>query len=296
VITSSTAIELAEGLSVGAGVTYLANTRGALRLEGDVNLFDAEDTQLVSAVDAELASIRTANIGLSFQDGPWRIGAVWRQDFRLLLELDVDVVGRIVTDSENVVVPEGRFHLVSLNTNLFSPQQAYLGLAYAGPRWRLAFDLGWLDWSAFPTPTAEIDLDLELAPLEFALPLPADPLPPSFRDIWVPRLGLEWIAIPDDQLGLVLRTGYFYEPSPAPHQPARTNYVDTDKHGVSLGIEIQYMDGAGVLPRPLRWGLSAQYIHLAQRAYVKTDPADPVGDYRADGYSVGLTSTLSVLF
>ncbi len=178
VITSSAAVELTDGLTVGAGVTYLANTRGALKLEGDVNLFDAEQTQLLSAVDAKLASVRTANVGLLYRHGPWRFGAVWRQDFRLILELDVDVSGRVVTDPENVIVPEGRFHLVSLNTNLFSPQQAFLGAAYTGERWRFSLDLGWLNWRAFPTPTAEIGLDLELAPLEFGFPLPAAPLPP----------------------------------------------------------------------------------------------------------------------
>ncbi len=85
VITSSAAVELTDGLTVGAGVTYLANTRGALKLEGDVNLFDAEQTQLLSAVDAKLASVRTANVGLLYRHGPWRFGAVWRQDFRLIL-------------------------------------------------------------------------------------------------------------------------------------------------------------------------------------------------------------------
>lgn len=296
VITSSAAAEIVDGLTLGAGITYLANTRGALHLEGDVNLFDAEQTQLVSTVDATLASIRTANVGLLYRRGPWRLGAVWRQDFRLLLELDVDVTGRVVTDPENVVVPAGRFHLVSLNTNLFSPQQAYLGVAYAGERWRFALDVGWLDWSAFPSPTAAIDLELELAPLEFSLPLPAAPLPPAFHDIWVPRVGVEWTALPGEHLGIVLRGGYFFEPSPVPEQPGRTNYVDADKHGLGLGVEVRYRDGAGIFPRPLRWGVSGQYVHLEERAYRKTDVADPVGDYTARGQSLGLNTTLSVLF
>ena len=68
----------------------------------------------------------------------------------------------------------------SINQNLYSPAQAVLALGYSRPTWQVGAELGWVGWSRFPTPTAEIELDLALQPLEVDLPIPAAPVPPSF--------------------------------------------------------------------------------------------------------------------
>ncbi len=298
VISSSAAFEVLPNLFLGGGLTYLANTSGVLDIEGQVSLTDAERTRLFSAVDVDLASVRYWTVGARYDlSDRWRFGAVWRQDFSLRLDLDVKVQGAITLGpADAVVVPEGLFLFNSANDNLSSPMQAVAGVAYQGDGWMVAADLGWVRWSAFPTPTASVDLELDLGTLDFDVPLPDAPLDPDFHDIVVPRVGGEWQAVGGAWGDLTVRAGYFYEPSPAPDQPGDTNYVDSDKHGAAFGLGLRLADPSGVFPRPVRLDLAGQYVRLIERRYQKTDPADPIGDYDAAGDSLGFAAELGFEF
>ncbi|MEE2787919.1 MAG: outer membrane protein transport protein [Myxococcota bacterium] len=296
-ISSAFGVQIYDGLSIGAGLTYLANTAATVQMQGFVHLDDAGQTFLDSAVDAELKAVRYWNAGLLFQSkNGWSVAANWRQSFRLKLDLGVDVTGDIGFDMSDPIVKNGAFNLFSTNANLFSPQQVYIGVAYTIQAWTIAFDLGWLQWSAFPTPTAKVSVVLDLDPLDFELPTPEAPLEPNFADIWVPRLGIEWDAYTGQRVGFTLRMGYFYEPTPAPEQKGRTNYVDGDKHGLSTGIGMTLQDASGLLPQPMEIGLSGQWLSLPDRRHVKDDYSDPVGDYVGGGNSWGLFSTVSLVF
>jgi len=107
---------------------------------------------------------------------------------------------------------------------------------------------------------------------------------------------VEWAAHRSEELSVYLRSGYFYEPSPAPRQTAETNYVDADKHGVSLGLGLALVDPSKTLGGPFEIGLTVQSVFLPTRTTEKTDPADPVGDYTARGYSMGGFVTMGVQF
>lgn len=296
VISSSLALEVIDGLFIGGGLTYLANTGGTLDITGDVGLRDVELTRLSSAVDVDLKSVRYWTVGALYRGDGWRIGATWREDFSLALDLDVRVTGRILSRPGVEVVPEGLFLLRSINDNLYSPQQVFVGAAVELGDWLVAADLGWLDWSAFPSPTARLELELELAPLSFELPLPAEPLDPDFHDIFVPRVGVEWRAAAGEWGAFLLRGGGFYEPSPAPDQPGETNYVDGDKLAGALGVGVRLADPSGVFPQPIELDVAAQVIRVMARTYLKDDPADAIGDYTADGWAYGITAGLGLVF
>ncbi len=296
VISSSVAFETLDNLFVGAGLTYLANTGGTLDIRGDVGLFDVELTRLDSAVDVDLAAVRYVTAGALYVGEGWRLGLCYRQDFSLKLDLDVRVNGAVLSAPGVPVVPEGLFQLRSLNQTLYSPQQVFVGAAFDIERWRVSADLGWLDWSRFPTPTARLELELDLAPLNFDLPLPAEPIAPGFHDIIVPRLGLEYRAIEAPWGRLDLRGGGFYEPSPAPDQPGATNYVDSDKWAAALGMGLALADPSGVLPHPVQLDVGAQVIRMTPRTYLKDDPADPIGDFTAEGWALGITAGLGFDF
>lgn len=296
VISSSLAFEVIDGLFIGGGLTYLANTSGTLDITGDVGLFDVELTRLSSAVDVDLASVRYWTVGALYRGDGWRVGATWREDFSLKLDLDVRVTGRVLSAPDLAVVPEGLFLLRSINDNLYSPQQVFAGVAVEVGDWLIAADVGWLDWSAFPSPTARLELALELAPLSFDLPLPAEPLAPGFDDIFVPRLGVEWRALTGEWGGLDLRAGGFYEPSPAPSQPGVTNYVDSDKIAGAIGFGVRVADPSGVFPKPLQVDVAGQVIRMRARSYHKSDPADAIGDYTAEGWAYGITAGLGLVF
>ena len=66
-ISSATGFEIAPGLFVGAGLTYLANTTARVMMNGFVHLNDAGETFLDSAVEANLKSIRYWNAGVTYQ-------------------------------------------------------------------------------------------------------------------------------------------------------------------------------------------------------------------------------------
>lgn len=301
VISTSVAVQIIGDLHLGAGLTFLANTKGNLKVDGDVRLFDGDQTALLSAVDVNLESVRYATVGLLYKPGRWRFGVTFRDEFVLRLDMDVLVSGRIINDVDpdniETLVEEGSFLLLSRNTNLFSPRQVAFGIAYQADRWLVAFDLTWLQWSAFPAPTAIVDVELDLGDLlDFAVPPNERPVAPNFHDIAVPRVGVEVEVLRTADVGVVLRTGYFFEPSPAPDQPGETNYIDADKHGLSFGLGLSLRNLEPTLSKPLEFDLAFQHIWMVERPYEKTDPADVIGDFVAGGRFIGFAATTKLVF
>lgn len=301
VISTSIAIETFKDLYIGAGLTFLANTKGVLDMTGEVSLSDPAKTQLLSDVDVDLASVRYPAVGLLFTPGEnWRFGLTWREEFNLRLDISVVVTGDIMLDDPSgrprTYVEDGSFMLVSGNNNLFSPRQIAMGVAYVGPCWAVAADLTWVQWSRFPSPTATVDIELDLSPAQFDIPPIDDPIPPGFHDIWIPRVGVEYTPVAERVFGLTLRGGYFYEPTPAPDQPGPTNYVDMDKHGFSAGVSLRFSGMEPIFPKPIYLDLAAQLIWMPERRYYKHDPADPIGDYSASGLLASFSLMTKFLF
>src|SRR5690606_5160212 len=99
VVTTSLAFQIIEGLFVGAGLTYVANTKGVLEMEGVVDVDEHENTTLQSSVDVAHESVRYASAGILWQpDERWRLGLTFRDEFRLDLELGVPVDGTLLFD------------------------------------------------------------------------------------------------------------------------------------------------------------------------------------------------------
>lgn len=303
VVTTSLAVEVVDNLFIGAGITFLANTTGTVNMTGDVALTDPNNTKLLSAVDVDLTSIRYPTFGIQYHHDDWSFGLTWREEFNLRLDIDVLVSGRILNDLGNfdpenptILIEEGTLQLVSGNNNLFSPRQLAMGVAYRGSRWTLALDLSWVQWSRFPPPTASVQIDLDLGELPFKIPPIDAPLETKFHDIWVPRVGVEYTPLDEPDVGVTLRGGYFYEPSPAPEQTGATNYIDTDKHGFSLGMSLRLSMLKPTLTEPMFLDIAGQLLWHPDRVHRKSDPADPVGDYVAGGLTFGVSTTLKVLF
>ncbi len=297
VITTSGALEIVEDLFFGFGLTYLSNTGGTVEIDGVVSASKVEDTRLFSGVDVSLPAVRYPSFGLLWTPGPWRLGLTWREEFSLEIDLGLTVKGDVVFGEEQTIVAEdGSFAIRSVNTNLFSPRQVALGVGYEAQRWLVSADLTWLDWSSFPTPTAAVAVSIDVPGLPLDIPPSAVPVAPEFHDILVPRLGAQWTAIDGPRLGLALRAGYFFEPTPAPDQPGPTNYIDNDKHGFSIGAGLRLSNLTEVFPKPILIDLALQTILMPERLTLKDDPADPVGDYSAGGHFVGGSLTCKFLF
>ncbi len=293
VIAASLAIELFEDLYVGGGLTFLANTKGQVDIRGDVGALDVDKTVLISSVDVDLPAIRYPSAGVLWTPGNWRFGFAFRGEFNLAIDLGLRVTADI---AETPHEDEATFAIRSRSVNLFSPRQYSLGTAYDGPGWLVSFDLQYLEWSRFPSPTARVDIELDVPGLNLTVPPVAVPRKPRFKDIVVMRFGAEYRVYDGRYVSLDVRGGYFFEPSPAPDQPSVTNFVDADKHGIAGGFGVEIHDATAVLPGPLVLDFAMQGIVLDERQYLKSDPADPVGDYAATGHVLGGAATCKFLF
>ena len=285
-----------EQLFLGVGLTFMSHTEGILDVRGEVDMRDDELSRLFTSIEEDLSSVRYPTFGLLWRPNPeWWVGLTWREEFVLHISLDVIISGDVVSRGMTLV-EDGSFSMTSDNRNHFSPRQVALGVGRSFGRWLVEVDLTWLQWSRFPAPTSEVTLSLELGALPAEMPPIDAPIEPGFHDILVPRAGVEWHALEEGGFDLLLRGGYFYEASPAPEQTGTTNFIDADKHGLSAGVGLRLPFLPGLLHHPLELDIAAQLIMLAERAHMKEDPADPIGDMVADGLLFGGTATMRLAF
>lgn len=295
-VSANLAIEPRPGLQFGGGITYMAATRGTVRLEGDVVVPDPEGerTSLLSSVDVALRAIRYPSAGIRWAppEQPWAVALAWRSEFSLDLDLTTVIEGDLIATTEfadATTLSEGaRFALRSTNRVLFSPHQLIAGLCIdATPDARLHLDLAWSKWSSFPTPAATVTPQLALPPImEDATSLfPTQPTfpPPRFADTWSPRIGAELEFVRTAAHVLTARVGYAFEPTPAPVPTGPMNLVDTDRHVFGLGLAWELPGHLGPIPGPVTLEAHVSHMHMAQREILKADPADRVGDYTALG-------------
>jgi long-chain fatty acid transport protein len=162
-------------------------------------------------------------------------------------------------------------------------------------------DLKWVQWSSFKSPVSRSSTTLDVQVPPGIIELPPNPKPtrvedPGFADRIVPEIGIEYRLELTRDLQVPVRAGYVYERSPVPPQTGVTNYVDTDRHVLSIGTGVVLRDLGAVLPGNLRFDTHAQLSILPTRVTLKDSPADYVGDYRARGSILNVGANLSMGF
>ena len=301
-LSANIALAPIDGLALGGGLSFLAATRGGFSITGRAVLPDATgateyDSELRHEVDADLTAIRYPQAGITVSPKDWLdLALVYRHEASVDLEIDAVLDGEV---QRQVLTVDAQYELVSRTINHFLPRQAVLG-ASARPieTLRLGFDLTWVDWSSYESPISRSRTTLDIA-LPSLAPPPPEPSPkidPKLRDRFVPRLGVEWTLPVAAKLAVPLRAGYLFEASPVPPQTGATNFVDADRHALSLGSGIVVDEPGELLPGNLRFDLHAQLSLLPERTTLKKNPADFVGDYRAGGSILAVGGTFSVGF
>ena len=300
-------------LEIGGGLGFLAATRGRFGIRGQANILHPYDSLLEHEVDADLTSIRYPIAGARFKLARFGyFGLTYRGETKLNLSLEANLAG--VVNFAGIDVPL-TYALATRTIDAFQPQQVVAGLSFQAVKHLHAnVDLGWVNWSAYESPTAQTTAHLaaELPP-GVNIELPADPkavdvVPPAFKDRLVPRVGVEYMLgfgsernvsgheKPMRAFEVPLRLGYVYEASPVPPQTGRTNFVDTDRHTVSFGTGIALNAPSAILPGSLRLDVHAAVSVLPERITYKANPADFVGDYRADGTMITGGATVTASF
>ncbi len=195
-------------LSIGAGATLFADSDGE-----NVNniLVGADRIEFEQDASHDAAPV----IGVLLE--PWEF-----------LSFGVTYRGELSTKIEFRSITNDLADITFESITLFSPHQVAIGAAFdATARLTFVLDVTWYNWSAFKDAFIVAEANGLLV---------GNRVDSGFDDIIVPRVGVEFEALP----WLLLRFGYFYQPSPAPEQDGFTNLIDNDKHVLSIGVGFQY--------------------------------------------------------
>jgi long-chain fatty acid transport protein len=304
-LSANLAIRPVEWLAIGGGVSFLAATRGAFEVTGTAVLPQPSgerteyDSQLRHEVDADLTAVRYPAFGITVTPNDWLdFGLVYRDEAKIELEIDAELRGTV--DTGLIPVP-ARYELESTTMNAFIPRQLVLGgSAVPTEGLRIGLDVTWVNWAAYESPISRSRSVLDVnVPAGFELPpnpKPTGRVDPGFKNRLVPRVGVEYRLAVRRSFDIPLYAGYFFEQSPVPPQTGRTNFVDADRHVLSLGSGFIWSDPAEILPGNLRFDTHVQWAILPEKTTLKDNPADYVGDSRAGGSQLGVGATLSLGF
>lgn len=313
-LAANLAIRPLPWLEIGGGVAFLASTRGRFEISGSADILAPYNSQLRHEVDADLASVRYPQIGARILlDGFGAIGLVYRGQTRIQLSLEAHLQGTVGFSA--ITVPL-LYDLETRTANAFLPQQVVLGVSFTRVKnLKVNADFTFVHWAAYESPTAltTSNLKVDLPPgLPISLPpnpRPVTVIPPAFQNRLVPRVGAEYIVplggaprvVSGDDVErrlfeMPLRAGYVYERSPVPPQTGLTNFVDTDRHTLSLGVGLTVNAPGAVLPGSLTLDVHAQASILPERLIRKSNAADFVGSFTAGGSMSGIGATLTAVF
>ena len=205
------------GLSVGGGIDFVPAT---VELRRDIIFGDSVGEAALGGNGFGAGG----RLGFQYRPKPvpgLAIGAAWRSK----VAIDFDGTGDfdIADEFRPALPPDG-----DISTRLTLPQSVLAGIAYAVGDFEVEFNLQWVDWS-------ELDV--------IEITLPDDSVAVDVRqyeDAFTPRLGVEYGL---RQLGLDVRAGYAYDPTPIPDETLSVSLPDIDRHVVSAGASYKLPRG-----------------------------------------------------
>ncbi|MBE2252125.1 MAG: outer membrane protein transport protein [Myxococcus sp.] len=258
-------IKITDWLSVGPGVSVLANLQGKVGGGGGatarVDLFSRNVK--VKELDASLTTRVAPTFGVLVTPlKQLRLGATYRSEIMLPVTIPA------VVDLEGI----GTL-LLSVNAmSHYSPHQVSFGAAWdVMDELTLTLDGEYQHWSAAPSPYVSLTVDLAgptLAALgiDKALDLNSPATPPGFVNTLGLRLGGEYRV--SDRFSA--RAGGYYRPTPVPLQNvANSNLLDGNAVGLATGIGFNFPDPLEIFAHPIQIDLAAQVTFILPREATK---------------------------
>ena len=255
-----------DGLTVGAGLRVVPSVRTdtVVRSSG---IGEEENT---SGERATMNGRVAPTFGVHYEPGPWlRLGLVHRRPLYANDHGQTDLTG---------LAPSAYVHRLA---HYYMPTQWVVGVAARLEEAMLTVDVAHLAWSGF------IDTY-------------TDAHPEVFEDTWVPRAGFAY-ATP---WRTEVLAGYSYVGSPVQDGQVWTNFVDNDKHVLSLGTQTRLFKQFEAKRSPIDLAWHAQLHLLRERRFVKDwrgaesveawrqNPGSPA--LRSGGHVLNLGLTLTV--
>jgi long-chain fatty acid transport protein len=202
-LNAAAALHVSDRLSVGA----------TARL--GVGIFHIESTAM--PFDADLSANGVGfglGVGALFRPTDnVRVGVTWRSPLRITTRGSGSIVAGTTPQQYDITHDQDW------------PQQASLGVGWqVAPRWKLATQLDWAEWSQIDT----IEVNFP------AHDLPDQVFPEYWKDNWTARLGGEFAASPRWQV----RAGGYFDTQAVPDATLERQYADAPKFGVSVGTSV----------------------------------------------------------
>ncbi len=294
-IAVSLGFKLADWISLGVGGLMLSDLYSKTILTVDLASTDIPTPVVEADLEVtELPQTTKLMAGLLIQPfDSLRVGAAWREETSVYAESPVILDLNIIDTPIMTFAGMANFGLIA--EVVHTPQSASLGISYDfTDEVTLAFDLWWIDWSGYPNPTpiSSIEQDPILSVL---MPETTDAprIDPDFKDIYIPRFAVDYLAYSSPHLEINLRGGYFFQESPVRRRSAFV-FVDSDTHALSFGTGFTLKDVSQYLDEPLSFDFHFQYRHLEERNIDPPTYTNVFGDFTADGYIIntGITMTL----
>jgi opacity protein-like surface antigen len=263
IIVAGLGAEITPWLSVGAGANVwlelLTNSYAESDVQGNADVAEYQETILVPfpILGVQVKPVKGLTVGFTYR------GEVYMDDYgfnEAIIPIDLGI------DTLNI-----RFEYMHHFAHYYTPVQKAVGISYKFPTGgildglMIGADVTQMQWSTFLNCFHERPL-------------------PRFKDTYVPRIGVEK---PLDSGRTIIRAGYSFWDSPVPEQKGEANYLDNDRHVVSMGIEKKSSLMEVVLGKPTRYQLMGQYHYLVERKYHK-DSGDTL-KFGGWGYTAGLT-------
>ncbi|HEY4715931.1 MAG TPA: outer membrane protein transport protein [bacterium] len=266
IILAGAGYQVNKYLSVGAGVSVLADLKLMLETDMTAEPFYAEAT-------GEFPLNISPYLGILYNAAKYRIGLSYRGEKKVKVSttLNDDLTGPINLDM-------GGQH---------SPQQITIGFSYfMNDSLTMAADLGFVQWSAYTPPWVAVTLGNE------GLGKAMTPLTrndPGLRDTLLPKIGAEYTMIDHK---LAVRGGYIFRQSPVPAQTGISNLIDSNTHIISTGMG--YALAIMNVPKMIELDMHFQYQLMTKRETTKPEnlidnPAYPGFTARGDIFNAGFT-------
>ena len=245
--------------AAGDGVTFkLAQDGNGAYTDGKADIAMPYHLSPIAAAAVDLGA---ASLALRYRGGQ-------SVDLDLSTLADVAVTGNPLNGTTRVRV-EG--------SNGYVPPVIDFGARYTLARWLKAYAaLELALWARAPSASARLQMDMGLG-LEPGL-LDTHFTEPRLRNTLSPRLGVEWLPMRTDALGI--RAGYLLSPSPVPRQTGFSSQADSTIHGVALGAGYDLGRHWGV---SLRVDAAAMLMWLPERTFQKPSELLPFSRYTASG-------------
>ena len=280
--------KITDWLAIGSGGYGMAKLDGAINIPIEFVSTEVPSPQASAStkMNMPLEMVMCAGFLLTPTDR-LRIGGGWRDEFMMLMAIDINLNMNIV--DLPFIQLGGPAAMGMMAETFYTPETAYAAISYDfTDRLTLAFQVDWIEYSDFPNPTSGMSVDMpESLSSMFSIPPHYIEVGPDFKDRFIPRFGAEWLASSSPHLDLTLRGGYTYERTPVPDKFAYL-YVDTDHHVFSFGSDFTLKDVLAALEEPFSFDFHVQYFYLPEREIEPHEISNLIGDFTAHGEAINV--------